>query len=411
MFSLLTKRQLCVVFASLVILWIVCAPPVSVFASQELTFMHYLSAWDGEALNELVAKFNATHPDIQVDSVCAVPFRDKFVLAAAGGTPPDVALAPPQDLAQFVSEGLLKKPDLSRFELVGISADAYVPGAWNVGIFDGELYGVPFGIAALGVFYNPTLFEESGLPPVVPTDIDAFMKVVDKLNVDANSDGVWDRAAIQMLWPLDLMHLWYSVLKQYDGDIFEGKRVIFGNAAGRQATVALTELFAEKGLVIEPFLMIDQGKSAMMINGTWARALVQNIDYRTAPLPQFGVRPAAWGDGQYLVIPKAERDPERWEALYTFIDWLSDQGMAWAMASGHLPTRWEVIQQDEFQQSLHHQGFAEEAAYLYSYPTSPYFGRIFGILVDMINNAVREVDSPLNLLENAVREAAGVVGE
>jgi len=382
-------------------------------AVQELTFMHYLGAEDGLIMGELVEEFNKAHSEIRVHASFADPYIDKVLVASAAGAPPDVFLSTPENIPAFVVNKVAAPLDLSRFRRTRLEQEEYVPVAWRGSFVDGVMYGVSLGLGNIGLYISPALFQQAGLPIVPPATGEELEALIKVLNYDRDGDGVWDVVGLELPFNADLRHVWYSVFKQYGGEIFDERGdVAFGGEAGRNATLALTRLFVENDLVYDnPRYLFPQGRSAMRMNGTWNLHALRNqgVEYVTAPLPQFGPMPAAWAGSQYFLVAIKDENPERLDAVYTFVDWIAGKSLEWAIRSGHLPSRWDAIRTPEFFESEHHRGFVAQAEHLVFNPAHVNFPVVNPVLQPMINQAVRQVDSPLNLLDAAVSQARAAI--
>ncbi|MCB9452524.1 MAG: extracellular solute-binding protein [Anaerolineaceae bacterium] len=149
----------------------------SVIAQDNVT----LTVWswrteDEDAYNEIFAVYEAANPGITVEFVPFVNTDYNNILATGltGEGGPDVAqLRAYGSLQPLIEAGqLLALDDLSSMENF---TTALLKGAQ--GIKDGHIYGVPFGVQALGAFYNVGIFEELGVSE--PETWDDFIAILD----------------------------------------------------------------------------------------------------------------------------------------------------------------------------------------------------------------------------------------
>lgn len=113
-------------------------------------------------MNDLVARFEAEHPGVDVVWV-DVPFEAlsrKLVSAAAAGRAPDVVNFSDSGFARFAAMGALA--DL-RPHLPPESLDAYVPGALRVGRIGDAQLALPWYVAPAVLMANERLLAEGGL--------------------------------------------------------------------------------------------------------------------------------------------------------------------------------------------------------------------------------------------------------
>jgi arabinogalactan oligomer/maltooligosaccharide transport system substrate-binding protein len=80
--------------------------------------------------------------------------RDQMKIAGPAGEGPDIIIGAHDWLGELVTNGLLAPVDL------GDAAADFAPGAISAFTYDGQLYGVPYAIENIGLFYNMDLVSE-----------------------------------------------------------------------------------------------------------------------------------------------------------------------------------------------------------------------------------------------------------
>ncbi len=110
----------------------------------------------------------------------------------------------PSWIAQPLANGLLY--DLSTLDNVDLKDSKWNQEVVNTMTYGDSVYGVAAGRAEpkLGVYWNKRLFEEAGLDPNLPYDLqasgewtwDKFEELCKKLTIDKNNDGVIDTYAL-----------------------------------------------------------------------------------------------------------------------------------------------------------------------------------------------------------------------
>ena len=134
-----------------------------------------------DAYNEIFDVYEEANPGVTVEFVPFVNTDYNNILATGltGEGGPDVAqlrayggIQPLIDAGQLLP--LDGEIDLSNF------TDAILKGAQ--GLEDERIYGVPFGVQALGVFYNVGVFDELGLSE--PETWDEFIAILDTLQAE-----------------------------------------------------------------------------------------------------------------------------------------------------------------------------------------------------------------------------------
>lgn len=132
--------------------------------------LRFLSlAWQKESLQankDLVAKWNADNPNIQIEYVQGDwnSVHDQLLTSFEGGDAPDIFQYESAAIGEFSKQGYLA--DLSSLmssELKG----QITPGIWDTVTFDGKVTGVPFLLESQVVIANKKLLDAAGIavPP------------------------------------------------------------------------------------------------------------------------------------------------------------------------------------------------------------------------------------------------------
>ncbi|MGC8777354.1 MAG: ABC transporter substrate-binding protein [Candidatus Caldatribacteriaceae bacterium] len=124
-----------------------------------------------KAQEEALAKFKELYPDIEV-KFTVFPYneyRDKLLVAAAAGNPPEVSVVDQIWNPEFSAAGFIIPLDEYVAQSQSVKRENYFAGAWDSALFQGKLYGVPFdvGVWALN-YYNKDFFRKAGLDPEKP---------------------------------------------------------------------------------------------------------------------------------------------------------------------------------------------------------------------------------------------------
>ena len=134
------------------------APPVS-----EGKATGSLTVWamgtEGEALPDLVKKFEADNPDVTV-SVTAVPWGsayDKFKAAIAANKTPDVAQVGTTWMGEFVAAGALDPVPST------MSAEKFYEGAQATTEVGGTRYALPWYVETRLVYYRTDVAQKAGI--------------------------------------------------------------------------------------------------------------------------------------------------------------------------------------------------------------------------------------------------------
>lgn len=128
--------------------------------------LKYLSlAWQKESIaanKRLVAEWNKSHPQVQVDYVQGSwnNVHDQLVTSFEGGTAPDIIADAADDIVGFAKQGYLA--DLSDSLPASLKDD--IPAqSWATTTFDQGIYGIPFLQEPRMVIANQKLLKEAGV--------------------------------------------------------------------------------------------------------------------------------------------------------------------------------------------------------------------------------------------------------
>jgi multiple sugar transport system substrate-binding protein len=149
--------------------------------------------------DRLKEAFKEVEPDLEINIEQAPgdDWHDKFLLKLASNDVPDCLFECDCTITTSIRNGaLLPLDDLiagdSRF-----NKEAYLPIAFNASVFEDQTYGLPYDGGSLVMFYNKSLLEEAGVPPldpVTPISWDQLIEYSKALTKDrggkrANEDG------------------------------------------------------------------------------------------------------------------------------------------------------------------------------------------------------------------------------
>lgn len=134
-----------------------------------------------EFLKELLAEFEAEHPNIKVE-VITVPWGQSFqklLTMVQAGQAPDVVELPARWLALYANAGWLE--DLSPYVESWEGADELTDRTWQVArAFNDTPYFVPYGFGLRALYYNTKLFEQAGIDGP-PETVEEFQEAARKI--------------------------------------------------------------------------------------------------------------------------------------------------------------------------------------------------------------------------------------
>ena len=230
--------------------------------AEAVTIWYY---WETEghqvALDQVIQEYNASQDQYEVTAKY-VPFADfkkQLSIGASADELPDIAILDSPDHASYVEMGIFE-------DLTGkFDVSSYYEGTVNSCTVDGKLYGVPFGVNCLALYYNEDMLEAAGCE--VPTTWDELKETAKKLTGDnvtglalcsvQNEEGTFNFVP----W------LWSTGATSYDIDNENGIRALtFIQGLIEEGVMSKECINWTQGDVMNQFI---SGNVAMMENGPW----------------------------------------------------------------------------------------------------------------------------------------------
>lgn len=281
----------------------------------EVTFMGWGGTEEDEGVKSAIKQFESEQDKVKVTWLhTPEQYLDKLVTNIAAGTPPDTAFVGADAYGTFVKQGLLMDitDKIQSDSLMG-AADYFIqPQEEQRCAKDGKWYGIGSCWVAPHIYYNADIFAEAGIePPSNDPDQawtwDKFLEVATALTVDVNgkhpNDADFDPENIERWgvdWPVGTLHLHSAILGNGGDWLDENGRLIIDQPAATEALQNIADLTlkhhvrpasaAMQALGMSNSQMLDNGKLAMAIDGSWALAWIHKIKptLGTAALPRMG---------------------------------------------------------------------------------------------------------------------------
>ncbi|MDR0417363.1 MAG: extracellular solute-binding protein, partial [Propionibacteriaceae bacterium] len=120
--------------------------------------------WGNDTRNKItedvIAKFEASHPNIKVEGEPTdwSNYFTKLSTQVASGDSPDIIQMDEKYLAEYADKGALL--DL---ESINLDTSKFAPGTIDPGRFDGKLYAATFAVNAPINIANPSVFEQANV--------------------------------------------------------------------------------------------------------------------------------------------------------------------------------------------------------------------------------------------------------
>jgi multiple sugar transport system substrate-binding protein len=377
------------------------------------------SGGDGDYMKAMVAEYNKTHDDVQVEMLNLKweEYYTKLRTAVASKQGPDVAVAHTSKLGEIVPAGMVYELDPIA-EKAGIKWDSYNENILNATIFEGKHMAMPLDTHALIMFYNKKILGDAGLldgngQPKMEPGADGFVKMLKQVKEKTGQDimpFVGTSNGNVPFW------MWWTLYSQMDGQLLteDGKKAAFNNAEGKKALQFISDLVHEEKLwpknVKNGGEIFAAGKGAVNFNGVWATGTFEKnsgLEFAAVPIPQLFDKKATWGDSHTLVLPvQKEEDPQKTQAAAEFANWLAENGSMWSKA-GHVPSKPEVLETKEFKEQPYRSDYVEIIDYVNYMPNHDKLFPIGDILranFDLVMNGQSSVEEVLDKAEKEVNQ-------
>ncbi|MDZ8183253.1 MAG: ABC transporter substrate-binding protein [Nostoc sp. ChiSLP02] len=311
------------------------------------------------AFQNLVDKFNQTHPDIYVDSIYAGQIDQllpKILTAVVGNSPPDILSFYPQITGQFVELDAIRPVDDWLAKLPQKSE--IFPSLFEELEFNGHIWSVPLTTANMGIFYRPKLFEAAGIKET-PKTWDELREVAKKLTIDRNGDNRPEQYG--MLLPLGkaewTVFSWFPFLLSAKGEIVTNNRPNLTNPGAIAALKFWQTLLKDGSATLSPpergyeedaFI---SGRVAMQITGPWTYIMKSDVDYKVFPIPANVQQASVKGSGNLFLMKTTS---EKEQAALKFFEYVMSEEFQteWSIKSGFLPTNIKSAQSQAYQEYL-----------------------------------------------------------
>jgi multiple sugar transport system substrate-binding protein len=335
--------------------------------SQKNDGVIHLSLWQAinppanrDVFEKLVAKFNQTHPDIQVESIfIGQPQLPKILTAVVGNAAPDIFSYDPQTTGQFAELGAIQ-PLEDWLENSPVKSEI-IPSLLAESKLDGHIWSIPLYTANLGVFYRPQLFQAAGITETPKTWAE-LRQVAKKLTIDRNGDRRPEQYGI--LLPLGkqewTVFSWFPFLLGAGGEILTDNKPNLTNQGAINALQFWQDLIKdgsatlsapERGYEEDAFIT---GRVAMQITGPWTYIMKSNVDYQVFPIPSNVDKATVTATG---VLYLMKTTPAREQAALKFLEYVlsAEFQTEWSMGTGFLPVNLKAAQSEDYQQFMNKQ--------------------------------------------------------
>ncbi|ELS01667.1 ABC-type sugar transport system, periplasmic component [Xenococcus sp. PCC 7305] len=360
-----------------------------------------------DIFNELVAKFNQEHADIEVEALyigqpdAQLP---KIFAASVSGEAPDMLWFVAQLTGELAKLGALL-PLENWLDSSPIKAEID-PTMFSSMELNGHIYSIPFATNNAAIFYRPSLFAEAGIAEI-PQTWQEFKLAAQKLTKDTNNDGRIDQHGIFLSlgkgeWTV---FVWLPFIYSAGGNLLVDRQPNLVNEGAIAALQLGADLVAEKWAILSApergYEMDDflSGKAAMQVTGPWTLGQLSqlDIDYGVFPIPELET-PAAVLGGENLFVFKS--NPQREQASLKFLEYVlsEDFQTIWALKTGYLPINIKSQESELYQKFVQEnpvlEVFLDQMKYTRSRPIIPKYTRLSENLGRAIEAALLGAQTP-----------------
>lgn len=300
--------------------------------AQSIEFATWGGTEEIEIYEDLIAEFEAEHPEIDV-TLNHIPsagdYEQNLATLIAAGAAPDVFFINNISLPGFAAQGAFRPLD----EFVDESfLEDFFPGHLDAFRYDDELLALPRDISNLVMFYNRDMFEEAGLDlPQEGWTWDDFLEAARELTEDTSGDGQIDQFGFgySTYWLFWQPWIWSNGGRFFSEDhsefllnqeeALEGLQFYVDLRC--EENVAPTEQQAAERSASS---MFAEGDAAMIVDGRWRVAPLNSnpavdFEWDVAPFPAGSAGSIVDVDGSGWGISSTSDEPEAAWQLVEFL--------------------------------------------------------------------------------------------
>lgn len=185
------KKHLTLALVTVLLLSLLCPAALAADGSREhVTFWcGYTNTDEVATVQQVVEAYNASQDKYEVEMVSAGSDIQKIIVAIANGEGPDAYQVSNSNLISLVANGLLA-PLTPYIEAENFDLGAYSTKAIEAVSIDDQVYGLPFGINIIQMFYNKDLLAAHGYsePPQTWEELYEMAIAVTTLDENGNID-------------------------------------------------------------------------------------------------------------------------------------------------------------------------------------------------------------------------------
>ncbi len=288
------------------------APPAA--APVTITFTGWGGTEENDGVVSAAKTFEGENPDVKINWI-QIPenYGEKIMAMVAAGTPPDTAFIYNTIFQEYAKKGLLLDitSALQGDPVLGAKDYFIEPQESERCTRDGKWYGIGSCWVAPHIYYNADVFEQEGIEPPSNSPDEAwswdhFLEVSRQLTIDTKGrhpgENGFDRDNMErwaIQWPTWSLPLHAAIASNgghwlnHETGLIELDKPEATEALQKVADLMLVENVAPRGTAMEALgltntQMLESGKLAMAVDGSWALAWITKINAKlgTAVCPK-----------------------------------------------------------------------------------------------------------------------------
>ena len=325
----------------------------SLVSAQNVQFWHSFGGASGEALDQIIANFEAANPGITIEAENIGNYNDivaKLQAAIPARRAPDAVIMEVTRYGLFADRDVLI--DLTPYFDADPLKDELYDFAREVGVFEGKTYIVPFNSSTPVLYFNKAIFEQAGIPEDAPLKTyDDILAVAMQITEALGDDGITGIAAPGQFarWGL-IMDNDSDLIDSKSGEILiDAENTIeayeFMASLVHEHQVASPDGVTEENNGRDAFLA---GKVGMMINSTGNYGRSKSAlgdDLVVMPMPCNKVCAVPIGGAGIGILSTSEKEVQ--DAAYKFVSYAAspESNAIWFSTTGYMPINKSTPQQ------------------------------------------------------------------
>jgi len=294
---------------------------------------------------KIMKDFKQAHPDIDVKFRATYEsYEDAtnvILREAASDNLPDVTMQGLNRQAILVDKGIAKSLEPFIAKESNFAKDGYHEAMLSLSTFDKEVYGLPFSISLPVGYYNMDMMRKAGVDKM-PGTWDEVVDACHKMKANGIKNPVF--------WGWNITGNWFmqALLWSQDTPIVKDGKVNFNGPEGLTALETMKKVFRGcemKNLSWKDALAsFSAGEIGMMFWSTSALGAVErakgDFELKTNEFPGIGGKPMGLpAGGNAALLVSTSKDPERLQAAWTFLKFITSGTGAAAVAetTGYMP--------------------------------------------------------------------------